>query len=264
MFSATYKAGIYAWSDEPRDVWHRLDVYPPAIFIIPGMYVGCFPYDALIISNLECFFNWTCLNITAQLISNLPVSDWPKPLNALLSTRYLPNDTITNIYQQMMIDQWEIMKNFSSYYAACAPTQCTYTYTQRFDFLSLITILLSLFSGLTVALRIVSPFIVKLGHWLHTQFVKKYQQQISQQGIVENIPIKHFYYLLLNATILDLILDRVNTIPSISLVRTSTQDAIAQVATESIRLCYVIYFLTVCFLRRSSCSNQIHFNFYQN
>ncbi|CAF1476578.1 unnamed protein product, partial [Rotaria sordida] len=71
--------------------------------------------------------------------------------------------------------------------------------------------LLSLFSGLTVALRIISPFIVKLGLWLHTQFVKKCQQQKSQQ-------------------------DRVNTISSNSLIRTSTQqDEIAQVATESIR-----------------------------
>ena len=231
MRSPTYKAGIYAWSDEPREIWQRLDVYPPAIFIIPGMHVGCFPYDALINSDLECFFNSTCLNITTQLISNLPVSDWPKPLNALLSSRYLLNDTIANIYQQMMIEQWEITKNFSSYYAACAPTQCTYTYTQRFNFLSTITILLSVFSGLIVALRIVSPFIVKLGHWLHTQFIKMYQQ-----GIIENIPMKHFYYFLLNAMILDLILDRANV-----------QDEITQVATESIRFCYVIDFLTVYF-----------------
>lgn len=195
MWSVTYKAGIYAWSGEPRNVWHIFDVYPPAIFIIPGMNVGCFPYDALMISNLECFFNWTCLNITAQLISNLPVSDWPKPLNAPLASRYLPNDSITDIYQEMMIEQWEIKKNFSSYYAACAPAQCTYTYTQRFDFLSVITMLLSLFSGLTIALRIASPFIVKLGHWLHTQFLKKHQRKKTQKGIVKIILIKHYYHL---------------------------------------------------------------------
>lgn len=196
MNTHTYKAGIYAWSAEPRDVWHRFDVYPPAIFIIPGMHVGCFPYDALIISTLECFFNWTCLNITAQLISSLPASDWPRPLKTLLSSRYLPNDTITNIYEEMMIDEWKNMKNFSGYYAACAPIRCTYTYPERSDFLAVITTLLSTFSGLIVALRMVSPITVQLGHSSYRQLVKICQRQKSQQGIVLNIPVKHFHYLL--------------------------------------------------------------------
>lgn len=227
-------------------MWHRLDVHPPAIFIIPGMYVGCFPYDALINSNLECFFNWTCLNITAQLISNLPVTDWPKPLNTPLSSRYLPNDTMANIYQKMMVDEWQMVKNFSGYYAACGPTQCTYTYPEQSDFLSVITTLLSTFSGLIIALRIISPIIVQLGHSLYTQFVKKRQQQKSQRGRTENISFLHFHCLLLDATILELILGKGNIIPSVSSIHTNTQDETVQVATKSSRVCHVLDFLAVC------------------
>ena len=168
-----------------------MEPQPPPIFIIPGMHVGCMPYDALIESNLECFFNSTCLNMTVQLISNLSPSHWPKPLNNSVPSQYLPNETIKNIYRELMSEKWEITKNFSTYYSACAPDECTYTYVESFDLIRVITVLVGLFGGASVALRIMSPFIVRFGQYIHKHLKKRFRRNRHQQGMPKTLSQKH-------------------------------------------------------------------------
>ncbi|UJR12163.1 hypothetical protein I4U23_016340 [Adineta vaga] len=163
----TYKAGIYNWSAEDKDASSRTVPIPPAVYIVPGMHVGCTPYYALIPSTLQCFFDSMCINTTTQWISDLLVSQWPKPLNRSLLSKYLVNSTIETIYNEMMTDNWEIRKNFSGYYATCAPIECTYTYVTRSNYLYVLITLIGLFGGLTVVLRIVSPLIITQCHRIH-------------------------------------------------------------------------------------------------
>ena len=166
---------------------------PPPIFDVHGMRVGCRSYQALTESTLECFFDPVCLNGTAHWISTLSDIDWPKPLNSSTPSRFFPNTAIGHIFEQQMIEQWDTVKNFSAYYATCAPAECTYTLSRRNDFVYVMIVIIGLFGSLAIVMRIVSPFIVKIGRFIHLHFTNrnqpKHRPQQSQPGIVS----KNFY-----------------------------------------------------------------------
>ena len=190
----TYKAGIYAWATDVRSMGLWMSPTPSAVFIVPGFRVGCTPYYALAQSTLECLFNATCINTTAHWISNLPSSSWPKPLNSSLPSKYSVSEEMTTIYDQMMTDTWKITKQFSSYYALCAPTECTYTYIGRFDLLYLVTMLTGLFGGLIATLRLISPFLIQVYYHFRTLCTKRRQRQaICQPHIDQGIVRGHLY-----------------------------------------------------------------------
>lgn len=165
-----------------------MDPYPPPIFVIPGMRVGCMPYDTMIKSNLECFFNQTCVNITANLISTLAPVDWPTALNRSES-KHSPTSTITLISEQQMIEDWRKSVNFTPYFNSCAPYECSYTLLERNNYAYLISLLLSLFGGLTVAIRFIAPPLVSVSHMIHNTFARKRQSQghsiVIKTGIVK-------------------------------------------------------------------------------
>jgi hypothetical protein len=160
--TATYKAGIYDWAMQPRPYTQMMNPQPPPVYVIPGMKVGCMPYDAMIESNLECFFSAKCLNDTARWISSLPETAWPKPLNSSMIKRFLPTDVLRNIVNQQMIDSWQTQTNFWEYYTRCAPIQCTYLLTQRYTFIYLISLVISVYGSITVGLRLIAPWLAQL------------------------------------------------------------------------------------------------------
>ncbi|CAF1286542.1 unnamed protein product, partial [Rotaria sp. Silwood1] len=169
----TYKAGIYKWANKSRPVYQMMDPLPPPVFLIPGMKVGCVPYDAILNSTLECFFSSLCLNTTAQWISTLPSSSWPKPLDSSKLINFLPNSSVASIMDGHMFEELKYKMNFTGYYNACAPSECMRTYTYRNSFFYAIKVLLSLYGGLTVALRSIAPMIVWLGSKVYGKCLKK-------------------------------------------------------------------------------------------
>ena len=166
---------------------------PPPLFNVHGMRVGCTPYHAIVEGTLECFFDPVCLNITAQWISTLPHIDWPKPLNSSMPSRFFPNTSTRDIFNQQMVEQWYTVKNFPAYYTACAPVKCTYTFSQRNDFLYVIITIIGLFGSLGVAMRIVSPLIIKFGRYIHLRFTNRNQPRPAPQQPEPGIVSKNFY-----------------------------------------------------------------------
>ena len=160
-----------------------MDPSPPPIFVIPGMKVGCMPYDAMIDSTLECFFSQSCLNTTARWISNLPPELRPKALDSSKMSQFKPNTPIRHLIDKQMVDQWSNGINFEGYYRSCAPSQCTYTVVQYNSFAYVISLLIGLYGGLTVALRFMAPLIVKFGRSMYEN-IKARKQSCShaQQG----------------------------------------------------------------------------------
>lgn len=188
MKTATYKAGIYDWSAEFQPYSEMMNPSPPALFIIPGMNVGCFPYDALSITTLECFFSSACLNSTAQWISNLPASAWPKPLDISKLTMFRLNSTVASIIDEQMIDQWNNEVDFATYYKICAPAQCTHTFIGYENFFYIVTLLMGLLGSLNIALRIIAPLIIQLSRYLIQRFFKKTNQpNIPQDNMKQSM-----------------------------------------------------------------------------
>ena len=180
LFTATYKAGIYDWAADMRPISRMMDPSPPPIFVIPGMKVGCMPYDAMIDSTLECFFSQSCLNTTARWISNLPPEQWPEALNSSKMSAFNSNTPISSLLAQHTVDRWINSTDFAGYYRSCAPSQCTYTVVQYNSFAYVISLLIGMYGGLTVALRFMAPFIVKFGLSIRKYFQARKQ---ARQGI---------------------------------------------------------------------------------
>ena len=159
-----------------------MDPSPPPIFVIPGMKVGCMPYDAMIKSTLECFFSQSCLNTTARWISNLPPEQWPRALDRWMVSTSKPETTIENLVNERMVERWINSTDFAGYYRSCAPSQCTYTVVRYNSFAYVISLLIGLYGGLTVALRFMAPFIVKFGRRLYEYFKTKIHSRDRAQG----------------------------------------------------------------------------------
>jgi hypothetical protein len=166
MTTATYKAGIYDWATQPRPFYYMMIPQPSPSYVIPGMLVGCLPYDALMDSTLECFYSETCLNETATRISSLPASARPKPLDSLRLSGYSPKDSLMQICDRQMTDRWQIIKNFSAYYSQCSPIECTYSFHY------LLSLLISLYGGLTVSLRFIAPWIAQFIQYLIARIIR--------------------------------------------------------------------------------------------
>ncbi|CAF1559990.1 unnamed protein product, partial [Adineta steineri] len=153
--NCTFQAGFYNYSIRPSQ--NESTVYkpsPPPMFVVPGMLIGCLPRDAILQSTLECFYNRSCLDL-------ISVSQAIIPLNATVSSRFRANTTVNTMFEQLFVETWQNSSNFTSYYNACHPKTCSYTDTQRGNFLYALTILVSLIGGLTTILGIFVPLLVQ-------------------------------------------------------------------------------------------------------
>ena len=128
---------------------------------VPGMYSACYPLDGLRISTFECWFNESCIEFILSHLTPFPVKTYFEPLNSSILIRFSPFTTIGDIIDNLMIDMWANITNYERYYNSCRPLTCTYTSYQRFDWLYTITIVTSIFGGLSVSLRIICRLLVK-------------------------------------------------------------------------------------------------------
>jgi hypothetical protein len=131
------------------------------LFPVPGIFIGCYTFEAMLQSNLNFFYNqtnvdWlrTSINITESLIVTA--------LDPLQPSRFQTNSPIGNIFEQMMIEQWTRNISYVNYYVQCRPIYCKYSYVQKNDALYIITIITALIGGLTSVLQMVIPRFVKL------------------------------------------------------------------------------------------------------
>ncbi|CAF1483640.1 unnamed protein product [Adineta ricciae] len=136
---------------------------------IPGFVLSCLPVDSLLFSSLQCLYNASCIQMLIQWKSfgtaNSTID--PRvinviPLDISVNSRFALDVTVNNIASQLFIEEWINATNYSSYYQQCAPQKCTYTYMQRFNHAYVIARVLGIIGGLSVALRILTPLVVKV------------------------------------------------------------------------------------------------------
>ena len=143
-------------------------VVDPPPFVVPGMFTGCFVIEALLQSNLECFYSETCFN---QLLSRLPsvLSFNVTVLNASSRSRFSTNSTIKALLDELMVEDWYTNITYANYYAGCQPIECTYTHETRNGAVSIVTTLIGLIGGLVTALKLICPRLVKFVQWKKTR-----------------------------------------------------------------------------------------------
>ena len=159
-------------------------------YIVPGSVIGCSNFDSLLFSQLYCFYSDSdCYSILMSRIKdsylyNVEESVWfdPQPLiYNQSSTRFPKNTSISLLINQIMIEQWNPSYSYETFYELCSPNYCTYSQYKRTNtIVSILIILLSLFGGLTISLKIITPWIIK----------SIYRQRHDGQGRLNTIKLQ--------------------------------------------------------------------------
>ena len=96
------------------------------------------------------------------------------------SSRFPPNTSVLSIISQIMVERWNLSIHYNQYYQSCAPSFCSYsneihTKTMFEVFLTVI----SMIGGISISLRLITPFLVK---FLISFFTKSNQRQQQRPG----------------------------------------------------------------------------------
>jgi hypothetical protein len=135
----------------PMEVYEFWQGTPTPKFEIPGFFMGCFRIEALLSSNLECFYNQTCMDMVNTMI----IQHYRGNFIALNATDNLANESIDSVVRKLFVDKWSKNISYKNYFTVCAPQSCTYEYTGRRKLIFLLTSVISIYGGLSTGLQIV-------------------------------------------------------------------------------------------------------------
>jgi hypothetical protein len=132
-----------------------------ASFHVPGMYFGCYIVESLLQSNLACFYNQSCID-ELRLALNSTVTLNMTALDPIIQSQYAPNETIENIVNQLMVEQWINTTSHKLYYDRCHPVVCTYTYISKKNWLAILTFIITPIGGLNIILKFIVPRVIMI------------------------------------------------------------------------------------------------------
>ena len=129
---------------------------------VQGLKVGCTPTESLLASTLECFYNASCITLIQAQTNYITSIDATNPPVSLFAntTRFAIHTTVEDLVRKLFIEDWSTSTNYSLYFDQCSPLSCFYTYIQRLNSFYTITLMLSLYGGLSVTLKWLCPRIV--------------------------------------------------------------------------------------------------------
>ncbi|CAF1412535.1 unnamed protein product [Adineta ricciae] len=123
---------------------------------IDGYFVGCSPLESLLQSTFQCLYNQECI---LQMSSAINSSFLPTPLSQIQS-KYPINSKVDEIVEQMFIESWSINISYENFFDQCQPKSCSYIETERYNIVYMMTILLGLYGGITVLLKLTVPLFI--------------------------------------------------------------------------------------------------------
>jgi len=176
-FSCPLPGNLYLYNvNETRGIYDMNKI--KATETLSGIIVDCLPIQMTLSSTLECFYNQSCLNI---LLSSYQKQINISILDQSLPTRFISTTKIELLINELFIEEIFNKTNYTEYYSQCKPNICHYTYSSRFNWIYVLTILFGLFGGIATVLRLITPFIVQLFLFLKKRFFSSAQvQQVEQ------------------------------------------------------------------------------------
>jgi hypothetical protein len=152
------------------------DINSTDFFVVPGFYTGCYVIEALLQSNLECFYSQTCIKRLQDYFSSSNSSINVTALDSSLPSQYFPNSTIKQLLDNLMIEEWNESSMYDRYYNECQPTQCTYTIETKNAVIYIITTVIGVVGGLMTILKLVVPRLIKL----IVYFIQKWRMRVGR------------------------------------------------------------------------------------
>ncbi|CAF1630987.1 unnamed protein product [Rotaria sordida] len=98
-------------------------------------------------------------------IDFVPPTELPlniSPLNSSTPSRFPQNTSIGTLLDEFFLEEWIVKASYEGYFAACAPTHCTFKYVTRNNMLYVATSILGLYGGLTIGLRFIIWNVISL------------------------------------------------------------------------------------------------------
>ncbi len=81
-----------------------------------------------------------------------------EPLHESIPSQYQKNSTVESIINQLMVEKWVNNVTYEKYYVGCAPSSCSYI--KRRPALDVVVLLLKLYGGLVIIMKVVALFLV--------------------------------------------------------------------------------------------------------
>ncbi|CAF1086280.1 unnamed protein product [Adineta ricciae] len=216
-------ASVSPLSNESIFVYRRTAMKPMSdSIIVQGFFVGCTPLGSLLASRLDCFYDLQCVQLLFDYFPNLNKT-YANLNNSILSSHY-KNISIMSYLKVLFIEEWSSDIDFSSYFSMCSPSICTYTVTDRTNLVSVLTLFISLYGGLTIILRLIASYSLGIvfnlktrsGHQHKTllttlRSIKKFNvfkniHDRTQDGVRQQQMITRIYFILLFGSICSLCL----------------------------------------------------------
>ncbi|CAF0941204.1 unnamed protein product [Adineta steineri] len=204
---------------------------------IPGMFIGWFPYESVLISTLECFYNETCFS---QILSQINSTKHFTILNSSIHE----NDTIESLANQLFVQSWLNETLFKSYFKHCNPLACKYSYETRLHLIYILTTIIGLVGGLNIVFHLLSPLIIKSIYKLYYYIrqCKRNKNNMEEQSISLRLGFRYhlgIFYKFLKRKLIEINL--------FSPIPPSTDPKIIQRNRRTTRI-YLILLLTTSFI----------------
>ncbi|CAF1194034.1 unnamed protein product [Adineta steineri] len=155
---------------------------------VSGFYTSVFYVNSLLLTQLQCLYNQSCVNIICDRIGS------NRNFTALSRASSFPkNVTIDFLSERLFTEFWSRNLNYMGYFEQCQPHSCSYTTNQRRTFVLLMMTVIGLSFTVSIILRFISPFI--------TSFILKRCQQTQQTSSFDDIQRDGKYFFLKNLLI---------------------------------------------------------------
>ncbi|CAF1401105.1 unnamed protein product [Adineta ricciae] len=159
---------------------------------------GCFSIDSLFLSTVECLhLHFNCSTILRKLLKSFhtgliienPWNDARPLVYDEKSSKFPPNSSIEVIVENVMIEKWNSSISYASYYKSCAPKFCTCSIEIRATLIQILTTIVSMISGITLASQLLTPYLVK---FVLSLKVFIFTRQSTAHLQVTQVPVKFF------------------------------------------------------------------------
>ena len=155
--------------------------YNGSIYRVQSFYQGCYALDSLLQSSLDCFYDQACfdslvLQLGKNLTSNITILNQSEP------SRFSIYMTVQQLFDKLMVEEWKWMPLYDSYFNACNPMECRYTYQTRNDAAQIIATLFGLCGGLISVLQFIIPKFTILLFDLIKKFRRAHEVRVEPEN----------------------------------------------------------------------------------
>ncbi|CAF1532558.1 unnamed protein product [Adineta ricciae] len=157
---------------EPARIFYLIPHGSTVDFSIPGWNIGCSVVETVLHSTLECFYDRNCTDLLLYHLkrSTHPSYMYVSPIDSSMKSRFQSNTTVRDMVDQLFVEEWMVNRSYSSFYDQCSPISCSYQIQRDEYVIYTISKVLGLYGGLTISLKLIIPFIIKIIFKIQNRF----------------------------------------------------------------------------------------------